>query len=326
MSRGRGATKLVIRCVLAFGLASTSVQAANWPQKQVRIFVPYAAGSVPDIIARLIFDRVQKNTGQTMVIINKAGAAGMIGADTVAKSESDGHTLLLAPSGPLATNALLYKKMLYEPIRDLAPVALVAETPSILVVSNAVPARNVQELLRAMADPNSHMTYGSPGYGTLSHMSMAYLVAQSGGNVPHAPYAGSPQLLTALIVNDMQIAVLPALAVAPFVDAGKIKAIATIGPQRSTLLPTVSTLNEQGLPFDPVGWFGVAASGGTAKDILEQIHAAISLALKDPDVAKSYQAQGLDIADKGPQEFVAYIQRELARWKPVIEQNRITID
>src|SRR5882757_9059731 len=110
MSRGRGVKKLVIGCLLAFALAGTSVEAANWPQKQVRIFVPYAAGSVPDIIARLIFDRVQKNTGQTMVIINKPGAAGMIGADTVAKSESDGHTLLLAPTGPLATNALLYKK------------------------------------------------------------------------------------------------------------------------------------------------------------------------------------------------------------------------
>jgi tripartite-type tricarboxylate transporter receptor subunit TctC len=326
MSGGRDMKKLVMGCLLAVGLTSTSVQAANWPQKQVRIVVPYAPGSVPDIIARLIFDRVQKNTGQPMVIINKAGGAGMIGADTVAKSEPDGHTLLLAPSGPLATNTLLYKKMMYDPTRDLAPVALVAETPSILVVSNAVPARNVQELLRMMADPNGRMTYGSPGYGTLSHMSMAYLVAQSGGSTPHAPFAGSPQILTALIGNDVQIAVLPPLAVAPFVDAGKINAIGTVGPQRSTFMPTVSTLNEQGLLFDPVGWFGVASSGGTPKDIQEQIHAAIALALKDADVAKSYQTLGLDIVDKGPQEFVAYIQRDLARWKPVIEQNKITIE
>lgn len=311
---------------LGLGVANAGVSAEKWPHKPVRVIVPYGPGSTPDTIARLLFGKVQKSTGQPIVIENKPGAAGMIGADAVAKSAPDGYTLLLAPSGPLVTNALLYKKMSYDPLKDLAPVALVAETPSVLVASNAVAARNLQELLRAMADPSGKMAYGSPGIGTLSHLSMAYLVSQSGGDVPHAAYGGSSQIVTALIANDVQMAVLPPLAVAPFVKSGKMKAIAVIGPRRSATLPNVPTLNEQGVKFEPVGWFGVAASGRTPKDILEKIHAAIASALKDPELANFYQAQGLEVVDKGPQDFAAYMQKDLAQWRPIIVRNKITLE
>lgn len=310
----------------ALALSAALAAAADWPQRSVRIVVPYAAGSTPDTIARLVFDRVQKHTGQAMVIDNKPGAAGMIGADVVAKSTPDGHTLLLAPSGPLVTNALLYKKMPYDPAKDLAGVALVAETPSVLVASRAVAARDAQELLRAMADPKGRMAYASPGNGTLGHLSMAYLVALSGGDVPHAAYGGSPQIATALIANDVQLAALPPLAVAPFVKAGKIKALAIVGPHRSAALPEVPTLREQSIDFAPVGWFGVVAQGATPRETLERIHASIARALQDPELAKAYQAQGLEVVDRGPQAFSTYMQRELAQWKPVIARNGITLD
>jgi tripartite-type tricarboxylate transporter receptor subunit TctC len=320
--------KKLVRLVvsLGLGLIAACAGAADWPQKQVRVIVPYAAGSTPDIIARVIFERVQKNTGQAMVIENKPGAAGMIGAELVARSAPDGGTLLLAPSGPLVTNALLYKKMAYDPFKDLAAVALVAQTPSILVASNAVGARNATELLHAMADPAGKMAYGSPGNGTLGHLSMAYLVSRSGGDVPNVAFAGSPQIVTALIANDVQVAALPPLAVAPMVKSGRIKAIAVVGPHRSAALPEVPTLKEQGIDFEPVGWFGVAASGKTPDDLREAIHAAIAQALKDPALARSYEAQGLEVVDQGPRDFAAYMQKELAQWKPVIEKNNIKLD
>jgi tripartite-type tricarboxylate transporter receptor subunit TctC len=229
----------ILSALLGATLCSPAVvQAQAWPSHQVRIVVPYAAGSTPDSIARLIFDRVQKATGKAMVIDNKPGASGMIGTDQVAKATPDGYTLVLGPAGPLATNALLYKKMSYDPVKNLVPVALVAETPTILVASNATPVNDAGALLKAMADPKSRLTYGSPGAGTLGHLNMAYLASRaSGGDVAHAPYGGSPQIVTALIANDIQLAALPPLAVAPFVKSGKIKAIATIGPRRSSALP-----------------------------------------------------------------------------------------
>lgn len=320
--------KLFTRCGVTAGLCLITVlaSAADWPQKQVRVVVPYAAGSTPDSIARLIFDRVQKNTGQAMVIDNKPGAAGMIGADQVAKSAPDGNTLLIAPAGPLVTNTLLYKKMSYDPFKDLAPVALVAQTPSILVTSNAVAASNAPELLRAMADPKNRMAYGSPGNGTLGHLSMAYLVSKSGGDVPNVAFAGSPQIVTALISNDVQVAALPPLVVAQMVKTGKIKAIAVVGPHRSSALPDVPTLKEQGLDFEPVGWFGLVANGKTPAHLLETIHAAVAAALKDPTLAKSYEVQGLEVVDKGPKDFATYMQNDLAQWKPVIERNGIKLD
>ncbi len=315
-----------IAAAAAFCLAAFTAAAADWPAKQVRVIVPYAAGSTPDTIARVIFDRVQKNTGQTMVIENKPGAAGMIGAELVAKSAPDGSTLLIAPAGPLVTNTLLYSKMAYDPFKDLAPVALVAETPSVLVTSNAVAARNAPELLQAMADPKNRMAYGSPGNGTLGHLSMAYLVSKSGGDVPNAAFGGSPQIVTALIANDVQVAALPPLAVAPMVRSGKIKAIGIVGPHRSPALPDVPTLKEQGIDFEPVGWFGLAASGKTPPEVLEAIHAAVAAALKDPALARSYAVQGLEVVDLGPKDFGAYMQKDLAQWKPVIERNHIRLD
>ena len=310
-----------------FAFAAALAVAADWPRQTVHVIVPTSAGATPDAIARMIFDRVQKNTGQTMLIENKPGAAGMIAADAVAKSAPDGTTLLIAPAGPFVTNTLLYKKMAYDPVKDLAPIALVAETPLVVVASNAVSADNARELLRDMADPKSRMAYASAGNGTMGHLSMAYLVAKSGGtDVPHAPYSGSPQIVTALISDNVQLAALPPLAVAQFIDNGRIKAIAVVGPHRSAVLPKVPTLKEQGIDFEPTGWFGIAARAGTPKDVIEKIHAAIAAALKEPDLAKAYQALGLEVVDLGPQEFAAYMRKEHALWKPVIERNHIAVE
>lgn len=307
--------------------AFSQSQPVAWPTKPVRVVVPYGPGSTPDTIARLIFDRVQKSTGQPMIVENKPGAAGMIGTDQVAKAAADGHQLVLAPSGPLATNALLYKKMPYDPVKDLAPVALVAETPTILVASTATAANNAQELLKEMASPKARFAYASAGAGTLGHLSMAYLVARSGSSeIPHVPYKGSPQIVTAMMGNEVQLAALPPLVVAQQIKAGKIKGIATIGPRRNAALPDLATLKEQGIDFDPVGWFGVATTAGTPPVVVDAIYRHIMKAMKSSEVAAAYQTQGLDLVDLGPKPFTAYIAEEVKRWRPVIQQHGISLD
>ena len=323
------ATTLTQAQTLSGSAGATS--STSWPMKTVRVIVPYAAGSTPDTIARLVFNRVEKSTGKAMVIENKPGAAGMIGTDAVAKAAPDGHTLVVAPSGPLATNALLYKKMSYDPLKDLAPVALIAETPTILVASNATPANDIRSLLKLMANASStsqtKLAYASPGAGTLGHLNMAYLVAASGAkDIPHAPYPGSPQIVTGLIANDVQLAALPPLAVVPFIQSGKIKALGTIGPRRSEALPNLPTLKESGVNFEPVGWFGVATTGGTPAAVLKIIHSHIAEALQSSELAKAYATQGLEVVDKGPRDFRNYIAAEIKQWRPVIQQNQITVD
>ncbi len=316
---------------LSMALALPAIAQKNttalWPNKTVRVIVPYGPGSTPDAIARLIFDKVQKSTGQPMVVENKPGAAGMIGTDIVAKAAPDGHTLVVAPSGPLATNALLYKKMPYDAAKDLSPVALIAETPTILVASNGVGVSNAKELMKAMAESKVRMAYASPGAGTLGHLNMAYLVSRAeGADVPHIPYAGSPQIISALIANDVQMAALPPLAVAQQVKAGKIKSIGTIGPSRSIALPDLPTLREQGIDFAPVGWFGISTTGGAASDVVNTIYRHVSAALSDPEVIAAYRTQGLDAVDKGPLAFASYISDEIARWKPLIQKYNIALD
>ena len=251
----------------------------------------------------------------------------MIGADLVAKSAKDGHTLVVAPAGPLATNVLLYKKMSYDPIKDLAPIALIAETPTILVTSNSISANTASELLKAMADSKTRMAYASSGAGTLGHLNMAYLVSKSDAtDIPHIPYGGSPQIITGLISNDIQMAALPPLAVVQQIRVGKIKAIATIGPRRSSALPDLPTLKEQGINFEPVGWFGIATTSGTPEKTVTDIHNQIAAAMKDPDIVAAYKLQGLDLVEKGPKQFTAYISEEIQRWKPVIQRYNISLD
>jgi tripartite-type tricarboxylate transporter receptor subunit TctC len=319
---------LFLSVALTLSFAATALaQSESWPAKPVRVIVPYAPGSTPDTIARLIFERVQKSTGKTFVVENKPGAAGMIGADLVAKAAADGHTLVLAPAGPLATNSLLYKKMPYDPVKDLAPVALVAETPSILVASNAVAANDAATLLNAMASSKSSLAYASPGAGTLAHLNMAYLVSGAGNaDIPHVAYAGSPQIVAALIANDVQIAALPPSAVLAHLNSGRIKAIATIGSRRSSVLPKVPTLRESGVDFAPVGWFGIATTAGTPAATLALMHESIAKALADNDLLETYRTQGLEVADLGPGPFAKYIAEENARWAPVIQRFRIQLD
>jgi tripartite-type tricarboxylate transporter receptor subunit TctC len=318
--------KFLAAVFAASALLGAHAQTDDWPQKTVRIIVPYGPGSQPDAMARTVADRLAKNTGKPFIVDNKPGAAGMLGADITAKAAADGYTLLATPSGPLSTNALLYKKMPYNPLKDLVPVALLAETPIVLVVAPQMKARNLSELMAEMAAPGARLAYGSSGNGTQGHLSMAYLVNRTGADIPHIPYAGSPQIVTALIAGDIQIAAMPPLTVIPQIKAGKLRAIAAIGPTRHFMLPDLPTAKEQGVDLDVPGFVGIAATAGTPKPVIDRINTELAKALKSPDVVDAIHAQGMEVSGKGPADFRVYLENETKRWAPVIEKNKIVLD
>lgn len=312
---------------VCMAIGMLSAHAASWPDRLVRVVVPYGAGSTPDVLTRLVFDKVTKITHGTFIIENRTGAGGMIGADVVAKSAPDGATLLVAPPGPLLTSPLLYKKMSYDPSRDLVPIALLAVAPTVLAANVDLPATNAPELLRLIADPTHRLSYATPGAGSVTHLTLAYLVSLSGGHAVHVPFrAGGAELTGSLIRNDVQFALLTIMQAKSLVDQGRLKALAAISASRVALMPDVATLREQGIDFSPNGWFSVAAPAGTPRSVQERIHAAITTAMRDPEVQKWVESVGMQVGYPSQEQFRKSLADEYVVWKEIIEKNRITAE
>ncbi|HEY2189658.1 MAG TPA: tripartite tricarboxylate transporter substrate binding protein, partial [Caldimonas sp.] len=225
----------------AIGAAAQGAPAADWPKGPVHIVVPYGPGSTPDIIARIVGDKLAKRTGQPIIVDNKPGAAGNLGTDAIAKAAPDGQTIGVSIAGPLGVNALLFKKMPYDPAKDLELVSIVATQPSVLVVPSTLGVNSTDELVALMKKNPGKYNYASMGAGTISHLAMEALATRSGTSVVHVPYAGSGPAVTALLSGNADIAVLPAAAVMPQVKAGKVKALAVATGKRSGALPELPT-------------------------------------------------------------------------------------
>lgn len=309
------------------GLLAVTVAAAHaWPSKPVRVFVPFGPGSTPDVVARLIADRLQSRTGGTFVVENKPGASGNIGTDAVAKSEPDGHTIGVSIGGPLAINTLLFSKLPYDPEKDIAPITQLVTQPSVLVVSNELGVASVPELLALLRRDPGKLNYGSIGNGSLSHLAMEAIVQKSGTQVLHVPYGSSPQAMTALLRGDVQMACLPAIAVTPHVAAGKVRILAVSTPKRSAYLPGVPTLKESGLDVEADAWMGLIAPGGTPAAVIERINAEVVEALKQPDIREKLGAQLMEPIGNSPAAFRDAIRAEVKRWEPVIKSGNIKIN
>ena len=312
---------------IVFSLAASFALAQDWPQRPVKIVVPFAAASTPDSFARLVADNLHARLGQPVIVENKVGAGGMIGTDAVAKAAPDGYTIGVSIVGPLVNNKLLYRKMPYDPDKDLAPITVAVTQPSILVV----PAdRGVSNFAELMAYAKSHAgkaNYASIGVGSLSHLTMELVAMKSGTEIVHIPYAGSAQAVTALITGQVDMGCLPALSVIPQIQAGKLKAIAVSTAKRSPALPDIPTLSEQGLAgVDAGAWIGLIAPAGTPAPILERLRREIVAALRDPAVVEGLRKQYMDVIGSTPEQFAAQLKEEHDRWTPVIQRAKITLD
>jgi tripartite-type tricarboxylate transporter receptor subunit TctC len=302
---------------LWLGLAAAPAQ--DWPNKTVKIVVPFGPGSTPDMVARLIADRLAQKLNHTFVIENKPGASGNLGTDAVAKAEPDGATIWISIGGPLAINTLLFSKLPYDPAKDIAPITQLVTQPSALVINAALGADSVADLVTLLKRSPGKYNFGSIGNGSLSHLAMEAIALKSGTQIVHIPYPGSPQAMTAVLRGDVQIACLPAISVTPQVGSGKVRILAVSTANRSRLLPDIPTLKEAGIDVEADAWMGLIAPGRTADAVIARIHDEVVDAIKSPDAREKLAAQLMEPIGNSPVEFRAVIEREIARWAPVIK-------
>lgn len=313
--------------ILASGRAHAQTSPTQtWPTRTVKIIVPFAAGSTVDSMGRILADRLQAKLGATFIIENKPGASGNTGTDAIAKAEPDGDTIGLSIVGPLVLNKLLFKTMPYDPARDLAPITIVAQQPSVLVVSNDLKIKTFAELAALLKADSSKLNYGSIGYGSLSHLSMAAIAMKSDAHPEHIAYAGSPNVVTALTRNDVQMSVLPAASVVPQAQAGALTMLAVTSARRSALIPGVPTLRESGIDgVESEAWIGLVAPAKTPTYIQDRLREAVVQIMAEPGVRAKLPALFSEPVASTSDEFRSVLREELERWGPVIEKNNIRI-
>jgi tripartite-type tricarboxylate transporter receptor subunit TctC len=318
--------KLLLLTAAVAVLTTSMVQAQTWPTRNVRIIVPFAAGSTPDSVGRILADRLQTKLGVPFVVENKPGASGNTGTDAIVKSEADGYTIGLSIVGPLALNKLLFKALPYDPAKDLAPITIVATQPSVLVVSNDLGTKDFASFVTLLKKDSAKLNFGSIGYGSLSHLSMVAIAMKTEAHPEHIAYAGSPNVVTALTRNDVQMSVLPAASVAPQAQGGLLKMLAVTSATRSALLPDVPTLGESGIDGIEAGaWIGLVAPANTPAAVLDRIRATVVEIMAEPAVREKLKGLYMEPVANTPDEFRAVIKQELDRWGPVIEKNNIRV-
>jgi tripartite-type tricarboxylate transporter receptor subunit TctC len=312
----KASTTIALATLLA-ALAPAAAQ--EWPTKTVKVVVPFGPGSTPDMVARLVADRLQQKLGQSFVIDNKPGASGNLGTDAVAKADPDGATIGVSIGGPLAINTLLFSKLPYDPAKDIAPITQLITQPSALVINNSLGVNSVAELVALLKREPGKYNFGSIGNGSLSHLAMEAIALRSGTQMVHIPYPGSPQAMTAVLRGDVQMACLPAIAVTPQLGSGTVKILAVSTAQRSALLPNVPTLKEAGIDVEADAWMGLIAPARTPDVVIGKIHDEVVEAIRAPDVRDKLATQLMEPIGNSPAEFRAVIEREVARWSPVIK-------
>lgn len=316
----------LLTCTALIG-AATASYAQEWPTRPVRVIVPFAPGSTPDLVARIVSERLALRLGKPMVVENKAGAAGNMGTDAVAKAAPDGHTIGVSIAGPLAVNPLLFKKMPYDPARDLELVTIAATQPAVLVVSSRLAVNSTNELLAELKKNPSKYSFSSMGAGSISHLAMQALSARSGADAVHVPYSGSGAAVTAVIAGDVDMAVLPAAAVVPHIKTGKIKGLAVATAKRSPSLADLPTLAEAGVQdIQADAWIGFIAPAKTPPAIVKRLNEEITQILAEPAVKDKLRVQYMDPVANSPVEFRDVLAADAARWKPVIQKHNITLD
>jgi len=327
MRRRQFITATVLPLAATLPGAARAQSTGAWPARTVRIIVPFGPGSTPDILARLVADRMTQSLGQSFIVENKAGAGGSIGTLAVARAPADGYTIGLSITGPLVNNTILYSKMAYDPFRDLAPVTLAAVQPSVLAVSPSLNVNSVAELMALLRANPGKYNYASLGAGTVAHLAMELIKARSGTYIVHIPYPSSPAAVTSILAGDTQMGTLPPAAVMPQVRAGKLRALAVTTGQRYALLAELPTFREAGIPdVEASAWLGFVVPSGVPAPLVEQLNRELVAALREPEVADKLRAQYMQPMPGTPKEFADFMQAELRRWTPVIQRAGVRLD
>ena len=316
--------KLLLRAVaasLVLALSATALSAAAaYPEKSVRMIVPYPPGGITDIVGRAVAERLSKTLGQPIVVDNRAGAGGTIGATLGARSTPDGYTLFVGTSATNGTNPSTYRNLSYKPETDFAPVALVATAPLMIIVNPSVPAKTLPEFIAYMKSNPNKVNFASTGNGGSVHLTSELFAMQTGTKMQHIPYKGSSPALTDLMGGQVQVMFDNVPSAAPLAKSGKVRALAVTSIKRTALAPDTPTVAESAVPgFESLSWIAVYAPAGTPAEIVRKLNEAINEALKHPDLLSTFQKAGLDPVGGTPEDLAKYQTAEIAKWSNVVK-------
>jgi tripartite-type tricarboxylate transporter receptor subunit TctC len=317
-------------CLALVMLAAPCVQpllARDYPEKTIRLIVPYTPGGTADILARTIGQKMAESLGKQVIIDNRPGAGGNIGADLAAKAAADGYTILMGTVATHAINPNLYPKMPYDAAKDFAPIVLVATVPNLLVVNPSLSARNVKELIALAKAKPGELAFASAGNGTSQHLSGELFMKMTGTDMTHIPYKGSAPAVTDLVGGQVQLMFDNIPSSLPQVRAGKLRALAVTGPRRSPVLPDLPTLSEAGLPgFSITSWFALFAPAGTPAKILLRLNKEAGNAIASKELRQQWMAQGIEPAGGTPEQLAAFRRSEAPKWKKIIRDSGARIE
>jgi tripartite-type tricarboxylate transporter receptor subunit TctC len=304
-----------------------AVHAQSYPSKSIRYVVPYAPGGSTDIVARVLALKLSEAMGQQVVVDNRPGAGGAIGADIVAKSPPDGYTMVTAVTSIMAINQFLYRKLPYDPEKDFAPVTQVGSLPLILVIHPSLPAKNVREFIAIAKAKPGQLNYGSSGVGTATHMTTELFKAMAGVDLVHIPYKGSGQVMGDVIGGQLALIFDQIVSSLPHVQGGKLRMLAITSAKRFPSLPDLPTIAESGVPgYESISWAGVAVPAGTPKEIVARLHAEIVKVLAMPDIRERFLRDGIETIGSTPEQFSEHIRRERIKWAKVVKDSGAKAD
>jgi tripartite-type tricarboxylate transporter receptor subunit TctC len=308
-------------CVIGAALSITSVgaMAQQYPDRAIRLIIPFAPAGTNDIIGRVVAQKASELLGQPIVADNRAGAGGTIGSTLAARSQPDGYTLLLGHIGTLAVNPTLYRKPGYDPLTDFTPITLVAKLPNLMAVFPKLPSKTVPEFVALAKAKKGGLSYGSGGVGGAAHLATEYFKQQTGIDIVHVAYRGTGLAVVDVISGQLAMTMAGIPAIIPHVRNGNLRAMAVTGAQRSRMLPDLPTVAESGVPgFEATQWYGIVTPAGAPKTVLSTLHGAIVKAVQSPEVSERFAADGAEPFTNSPQEFRAYIKAEIDRWAPIV--------
>ena len=316
-------TALALLLALSFNLAQAQ---EAWPSRPVRFILPFPPGGGTDILGRLIAERLSAGLGQPVVTENRGGAGGNVGAEAAARSSPDGYTIVLvAPS--LAISPTLYSKINYDPVKDFAPVSLVATVPNVMITQASLPVQNLQEFIAFAKGKPGALNFGSGGAGTSNHLAGELFNIVTGAKLVHIPYKGVNLAMQDVLSGQIHLVVIGIPAAAPHIKAGRLRALAVVTPQRTAALPEVPTTDEAGLKdFEVTTWYGVLAPAGTPRPVIARLNSELVKIIHAPEVKERLAASGTEPRTSTPEEFAAYLKQEIAKWGDVVRKANLKAD
>ncbi len=321
-------TRRTALCVaMAAPFVASAARAADYPTKPLKLIVPYAPGGGADAVARILAQHAGASMGQSIVVENKGGAGSIIGTELVAKADPDGYTLLLGQSGPISINPAVYKTLPYDPVKDLAPVTMTNSYPYVLVVNGKLPVSNLKEFIELGKSKPGSMNYGTTGVGAANHLMSELFCAKTGVKMTHIPYRGTALAVADAVAGNVTMVFADPVSALPQVNTGTLKALAVTSPERSPVFPTVPTTRESGYPdLEAVAWHGIFVPARTPQAIVDRLNSELVKALQVREVKEVLNKQAMQPVGDTPQQFAAFLKKDIATWKDVAALAKVSVE